>query len=70
MPSVETFSRFVARVEANAHVEAVGGFYAEDSSVRENQTEPRVGRDLHIANEIASCRASSRLHRNASVRSS
>ena len=49
-PSVETLNRFVARVEAKAHVEAVEEFYAEHS-VRENQTEPRAGRDLHIANE-------------------
>ena len=51
MPSVQTVNRFVARVEANAHIETVEEFYAEDSSVRENQAEPRVGRDLHIANE-------------------
>ena len=35
MPSVETLNRFVARVEANAHIEAVEEFYAEDSWVRE-----------------------------------
>ena len=51
MPSAETLNRFVARVEANAHVEAVQEFYTENSSVRENQAEPRIGRDAHIANE-------------------
>jgi hypothetical protein len=51
MPSVETVNRFVARVEANAHVEAVEEFYTENSSVRENQGETRVGRDAHVANE-------------------
>jgi hypothetical protein len=51
MSSMETLSRFVAPVEANAHIEAVEEFYAEDSSVREKQTGPRVGRDLHMANE-------------------
>jgi hypothetical protein len=51
MPSTETLDRFVARVEANAHVEAVEEFYTENSSMRENQGEPRVGRDAHIANE-------------------
>src|ERR1700728_1355235 len=50
MPSAETLNRFVARVEANAHVEAVEEFYTENSSMRENQAEPRVGRDAHIAN--------------------
>ena len=51
MPSSETLNRFVARVEANAHVEAVEEFYTENSSMRENQSEPRVGRDLHVENE-------------------
>lgn len=51
MPSAETINRFVARVEANAHAEAVEEFYTENSSVRENQADPRVGRDKHIANE-------------------
>ena len=31
MPSAETLDRFVARVEANAHVEAVQEFYTENS---------------------------------------
>ena len=51
MPSLETLNRFVARVEANAHVEAVEEFYTENSSMRENQAPPRIGRDAHIANE-------------------
>jgi hypothetical protein len=51
MPSAETLNRFVARVEANAHVEAVEEFYTENSSMRENQGKPRIGRDAHIANE-------------------
>jgi hypothetical protein len=51
MPSLETLNRFVARVEANAHVEAIEEFYTENSSMRENQAEPRVGRDAHIASE-------------------
>jgi hypothetical protein len=51
MPSTETLNRFVARVESNAHIEAVEEFYTENSSVRENQAAPRIGRDLHVANE-------------------
>ena len=51
MPSADTLNRFVARVEANAHVEAVEEFYTENSSMRENQAAPRIGRDTHIANE-------------------
>jgi hypothetical protein len=51
VPTLETLERFIARVEQNAHVEAVEEFYTEDSSMRENQAEPRVGRHLHVANE-------------------
>lgn len=51
MPTPETLERFIARVEQNAHAEAVEEFYTENSSMRENQSEPRVGRALHVANE-------------------
>ena len=42
---------FIARVEQNAHAEALEEFHAENSSMRENQAEPRLGRELHVANE-------------------
>jgi len=51
MPTRETLERFIARVEQNAHVEAIEEFYTEDSSMRENNATPRIGRELHIANE-------------------
>lgn len=51
MPSNETLERFIARVEQNAHAEAIEEFYTQNSSMRENQSEPRVGRELHVANE-------------------
>lgn len=51
MPSPETLERFIARVEQNAHAEAIEEFYTQDASMRENLSEPRVGRDLHVANE-------------------
>jgi hypothetical protein len=51
MPTHETLERFIARVEENAHVEAIGEFYVEDSSMQENQSPPRVGRDEHLTNE-------------------
>jgi len=51
MPSAETLERFIARVEQNAHVEAVEEFYTAESSMQENQLPPRVGRDAHVANE-------------------
>jgi SnoaL-like domain len=51
MPTPETLERFIARVEQNAHIEALEEFYTADASMRENQSPPRVGRDAHIANE-------------------
>jgi hypothetical protein len=51
MPSPETLERFIARVEANAHAEAVEEFYSEHSIMQENQAAPRIGRDAHVANE-------------------
>jgi hypothetical protein len=51
MPSPETLERFIARVESNAHVEAVEEFYTEQSSMRENLAPPRVGRQAHADNE-------------------
>ena len=51
MPTAETIERFIARVEQNAHAEAVEEFYTVDASMQENQSAPRVGRDAHVANE-------------------
>jgi len=51
VPTTETLERFIARVEQNAHAEALEEFYTETSSMQENQNPPRVGRALHIANE-------------------
>lgn len=51
MPTAETLERFIARVEENAHVEACEEFYTADSTMQENQSAPRVGREAHVANE-------------------
>lgn len=51
MPTAETLERFIARVEQNAHAEAIEEFYTADASMQENQSAPRVGRDTHVANE-------------------
>jgi len=51
MPTPETLERFIARVEQNAHAEACAEFYTQDSSMQDNQSPPRRGRDAHIANE-------------------
>jgi ketosteroid isomerase-like protein len=51
VPSKETLERFVARVESNAHAEAIEEFYAPQASMQENMAAPRVGRDLLVAHE-------------------
>ena len=53
MPTAETLEKFIARVEENAHAEAVEEFYIADASMQENRSTPRVGRDVHVANERA-----------------
>lgn len=53
MPSQDTLQRFVARVEENAHADAIEEFYAPNASMQENNLPPRVGRDLLVANERA-----------------
>ncbi|MEO8448985.1 MAG: nuclear transport factor 2 family protein [Gemmatimonadota bacterium] len=51
MPSTQTLERFIARVEQNAHADAIEEFYTPDASLQENQSAPRIGRDAHVANE-------------------
>jgi len=51
MPTTEALEKFIARVEGNAHAEAIEEFYTVDASMQENQSPPRVGRDAHVANE-------------------
>jgi hypothetical protein len=53
MPSADTLERFIARVQANAHVQAIEEFYAEHASMQENFEPPRVGRDTLVAHESA-----------------
>jgi ketosteroid isomerase-like protein len=51
MPSSEPLERFIARVESNAHAEAIEEFYTEGASMRENMKEPRAGRQNLIERE-------------------
>ena len=51
MPIEQTLAYFIARVEQNAHVEAIQEFYAENASMQENNEPPRVGRDTLVAHE-------------------
>jgi len=51
MPSKETLERFIARVESNAHVEAIEEFYTEHATMQENHEPPRRGRAALVAHE-------------------
>jgi len=53
MPSPEVLQRFIAKVESNAHVEAIETFYAAHASMRENELPPRMGRDALVGHERA-----------------
>jgi ketosteroid isomerase-like protein len=51
MPSAATLEAFIAKVESNAHVDAIRDFYTDDATMRENFEPPRVGRELLMAHE-------------------
>lgn len=51
MPSRNTLENFIAMVEKNLHAEAIEAFYAEDASITENQSAPRIGRSNLAENE-------------------
>lgn len=51
MPTLETLEKFISRVEENAHAEAIEEFYTVNSTMQENQSAPRSGRDGNVANE-------------------
>ena len=53
MPSAQALERFIARVESNAHVQAIEEFYTDGASMQENTGVPRVGRGALIAGERA-----------------
>lgn len=53
MPDRHVVEAFAAAVESNDHVGAIERFYAPDASTRENQNEPRRGRDTLAARERA-----------------
>jgi hypothetical protein len=51
MPSPEVLERFIAKVESNAHDEAIEEYYTVDASMQENEQPPRRGRDELVARE-------------------
>ena len=53
MPSAATLEAFIAAVQSGAHAQAIEDYYTQDASMRENQAEPRRGRDVLVAHEKA-----------------
>ena len=53
MPALQTVERFVALVEAGDGIVALDTFYAENASMRENQSPPRAGKPALLAHETA-----------------
>lgn len=51
MPSREIVEAFVADVLSKDHAGAIERWYAADASIQENQSAPRVGRDILVAGE-------------------
>jgi len=70
MPTPETLEKFIARVEENAHAEAIEEYYTVNASLQENQATPRVGRDAHVAHERQILPVWRRPHRSVSGRCS
>jgi ketosteroid isomerase-like protein len=59
MPSRALLDEFIAAVEAGDHAGAIERYYTEDSSMQENASPPRVGRDGLVAHErgVLACMA-------------
>jgi hypothetical protein len=53
MPTRQTVERFVELVETGQGVAALEEFYADDASMQENQSDPRIGKPALVAHEIA-----------------
>jgi len=51
MPTAQTLERFIARVESNAHAEAIEEFYTESATMRENHKPARGPRSALVENE-------------------
>ena len=51
MPTPQILEKFIARVEQNAHPEAIEEFYTVNATMQENQAAPRAGREALVANE-------------------
>lgn len=62
MPSSKALERFIARVESNAHVEAIEEFYTDHATMQENNAAPRVGRAALVAHEAKALARAASVH--------
>ena len=53
MPTHQDVENFIALVEAGEAIDALDTFYAENASMQENQSPPRVGKSALVAHERA-----------------
>lgn len=51
MPDQAKLEEFIALVESNKHDEAIDRFYADDASMQENLTPPRLGKPALLERE-------------------
>lgn len=51
MPKLKTLESFIKQVEANEHDLAIENFYANNASMQENESKPRIGKALLIEYE-------------------
>jgi ketosteroid isomerase-like protein len=65
MPSRARLDEFIAAVESGDHAGAIERYYTEDSSMQENASPPRVGRDVLVAHERAALARMSQVYSKA-----
>ena len=53
MPTRARLDEFIAAVVSGDHAGAIERYYTEDATMQENAADPRVGRDLLVAQERA-----------------
>jgi ketosteroid isomerase-like protein len=65
MPSRARLDEFIAVVEGGDHAGAIERYYTEDSSMQENASAPRIGRDVLVAHERAVLARMAQVHSKA-----
>lgn len=51
MPTIQRVNQFIKAVEETPHYQVIEQFYTDDASIQENQSTPRSGKLVLIANE-------------------